>query len=179
MHHEFLTMSNERSVNGQTRYWVKTLIKNMEKLKRQLYNLLCLLRTTQSKLAAEIFFPQSYGDFKQSNILETWFFIWLGEKMLIFDHMIDIRDEPVQPGPIGPDPTWPSPTRIWRSLTGYFTVSSQDTKVSFQHDSVTGFEISVSNFELKIFFFFKYIDFLVKMEFCLFSYFFAYNAWTT
>ena len=49
----------------------------------------------------ESFFPQSHGTCKQRNILETidFFDMVHGTFFFLFEHIIDIRDEPARPGP--------------------------------------------------------------------------------
>ena len=56
-----------------------------------------LLRATRSELSVESFFPKSYGTFKLRVISETiidFSILLKDQKMFLFDHLVDIRDEP-------------------------------------------------------------------------------------
>ena len=64
-----------------------------------------LLQATGNELAVDSFFAQSYGTYKQRAVSETmdFFSIWLIEQKIIhFDHTIEIRIEPAWREPIRP-----------------------------------------------------------------------------
>ena len=77
-------------------------------------------------------------------------------------------------GPATPGSTYPDPPS--HLLTFYFSVSSIDTNLEFQHNVSVVFKIVSSNFEPKIFLDFEIITFLVKPVF--FFHLFK-NFWTT
>ena len=82
-------MSQKQCRNSQSNIFVFTIFSYSS-----LY-----LRATQSELAVETFFPQSYGGFKQRDISEFFVIFWYGleNKTVYLLHIIDIRVEPARP----------------------------------------------------------------------------------
>lgn len=72
-----------------------------------------------------------------------------------FNDIIDVRDELARPGPAGP----------FRSLVGYFSITSKDMSFEFENDVATVFKLVLSNFKQKVLFSFKTVMFVVKPDF--------------
>ena len=89
----------------------------------------------QRKLVIQSFFPQSYTEFQTTSYVENYWFktrVKEQKEMFIFDHLVDIRDEPARSGP---------PITF---LTVYFSSTWKDTYFKFLQNTDIGFEIDVS-----------------------------------